>query len=114
MGKINSKAKGRTYEQQIRKELRETFYPDCERSSYVSKYEDDVAKGDLVNTGNMFRFQLKATEKAPNFQEVLKEMKDDHKINCVFHKRNRKGEVVVMSKEDFYAVISMLKMNGIL
>ena len=67
----------------------------------------DDLKVDLVNTGR-FSLQLKATEKAPNFQEVLKSMPDIG-INVVFHKRNRTGEVVIMSKEDFYSLLSELK-----
>jgi hypothetical protein len=109
---MNSRNKGHNYERQIRKELRERFYPDCETSRYVSKYVDDVEKTDLVNTG-MIRFQLKAMEKFPNFFDVLDSMPDDERYNVIFNKRNRKGEIVVMSKEDFYEILNILKSNNI-
>lgn len=108
---MNARNKGNSYEREIRKELLE-FYPDCLTSRYASKYADDVLKTDLINTG-MFNMQMKATEKAPNFQQVLSTMPTDHNFNVVFHKRNRQGEVVVLSKHDFYELLNIMKSNGI-
>jgi hypothetical protein len=108
---MNARNKGNAYERAIRKELRERFYPNCETSRYGSKYADDVLKTDLINTG-FLSIQCKATEKAPNFQEVLSTMPNDDKYNLIFHKRNRMGEVVVMSKCDFYELLAMIKNNG--
>jgi hypothetical protein len=104
---MNSKKKGTTYEIKIRLELRDRFYPGCETSRYASKMTDD-AKVDFVNTGR-FNIQAKATEKAPNFQETLASMPVDNRINAVFHKRNRQGEVVVMDKKDFYEILGILQ-----
>ena len=112
MGKINSKQKGKVYEQAIRKELSEKFYPDCKRSSYVSKYEDDILKKDITETG-FLNIQLKATEKFPNFFDVLESMPDDGNYNIIMNKRNRKGEIVVMSKGDFYELLTILRASGV-
>jgi len=35
-------------------------------------------------------------------------MPKDNNYNVIFHKRNRLGEVVVMTKEDFYDILQML------
>jgi len=62
----------------------------------------------------MLNIQAKATESTPSYHSLLKEMPDDNNYNVIFHKRNNRGEVVVLSKEDFYQIIEMLKFNGII
>ena len=42
------------------------------------------------------------------------ELIDDNNYNTIFHKRNRKGEVVVMTKQDFYDLMQMLISTGVL
>ena len=112
MPKINSKAKGNTFEREIAKELRERFGWDVVTSRSESKRMDDACV-DLMGIP-LFSLQLKAWEKSPPLHDTLQSMPDDTNINCVFWKKNRKGTVVVMEKDDFYAIVSMLKMNGIL
>jgi len=41
-------------------------------------------------------------------------MPNNENYNLIFHKRNNKGEVVVMSKNSFYALIEKLRFNGII
>lgn len=60
---------------------------------------------DLVNTGNL-NVQCKAVEGNLKYHDILKEMPDEEgQINVIFHKKNRKGVVVILSKDDFYQMI---------
>jgi len=109
---MNSRNKGHTYERQIRKELRKYYYPDCETSRYASKYTDDVEKRDFTKSG-FLGIQAKALERTPPYHDILSEMPDDDKYNVIFHKRNHKGEVVVMKKEDFYELLDIMLAHGV-
>jgi DNA modification methylase len=107
MTKINGKKKGNAYECTKSKELKEFFGEDVITSRSESKNLDDQGV-DLVHT-DPFYFQLKAVESGINYHKVLKEMKQDpDHLNVVMHKRNRQGEVVAMSKEDFFRLLGML------
>lgn len=100
---MNARNKGNSYERKLAKELRE-FFPDCATSRYASKETDDK-KVDFVNTGG-WNIQAKAVEKFAGFHKLLDEMPQEAgQINLVFHKRNRKGEVVAMRKEDFFHLL---------
>jgi Holliday junction resolvase len=101
--KINARVKGCAFERQIAKELRELGWKDCVTSRYGSKEMDD-AKVDLLFT-NPYSIQIKATERTPSYHDILSEMPQNENINIIIHKRNRKGEVVVMWKSDFYKLI---------
>ena len=103
---INSRSKGTSYERKLAKEWRE-FGFNTKTSRYESKMLDDM-KVDLTNTG-IFNIQAKAVERlSPSYHDILDSMPKDNNYNCIFHKRNRKGEVVVMTKEDFYDIVQML------
>jgi len=98
---VKSKDKGNHYEQKIAGEFRLFLgMGGCVTSRSESKSRDDE-KVDLCNT-DPFNVQCKAWERAPSYHDVLSEMPEDGNINVIFHKRNRKGDVVVMRKEDFY------------
>ena len=109
--KINVRRKGHNYERKIRKELRKYLYPNCETSRFGSREADNEGK-DLINTG-MYNFQLKSWEAGPPYHKILKEMPNDGNYNVIFHHRKHKGEVVVMSKQDFYEILGIMKANGI-
>ena len=102
----SARQKGHAYERKIKNEFIEMGYSDCETSRYESKKLDD-AKVDLTNTG-IFHVQCKAVEILWSAHKTLSEMPTDEKINVVFHKKNRKGEVVSMTKEDFYRMIELI------
>ena len=108
---VNARNKGKGYELKIAEEFREILgYEDCVTSRSESKRLDDAGV-DLCNTG-FFQVQCKAWEKAPSYHDVLASMpQEEKKINVVFHKRNRKGEVVVMSKKDFYRMCIEMMMS---
>jgi len=104
MGKINNRKKGNQYETDLAVELRE-FFPEVVTSRSESKRTDD--KGvDFCYTAP-FNIQAKAWERAPSYHAVLKEMPDwDGNMNVIFHKKNHKGTVVIMTKETFYKLIN--------
>lgn len=109
----NSRKKGNTYELKIAKEFRDFGFVKCKTSRYESKMLDDM-KVDLTNTG-FFNIQCKAVEKlSSSYHDIIESMPKDNNYNVIFHKRNRKGEVVVMSKEDFYEIVEILIKSGIL
>ena len=103
----NGRNKGNSYERKLAKEFREMGFSDCKTSRYESKMLDDM-KVDLTNTG-FFNVQAKAVERlSPTYHEIIKSMPKDSNYNVIFHKKNHKGEVVVMSKDDFYEIVEML------
>lgn len=108
---IHSKNKGNAYERKIANEMKELGWQSCETSRYASRKTDDL-KIDLVGT-DPFNIQCKAMERTPNLFDELDNMPDwDKKINTIFHKKNRRGDIVVMRKEDFYRIIKALQKNG--
>lgn len=102
MRKNNSRAVGNAYERQIRLEFIELGWKDCKTSRYASREHDDQ-KVDLVHT-EPFNVQIKRWSSAPAYQTVLSEMPNTG-INIIIHKKPNKGEVVVMSKKDFFMLL---------
>ena len=101
---INSRDKGHAYERKLAKEFRKLGYAECRTSREVSKIRDNMGV-DLCGLPD-FNVQAKAVEKLGSVHEILKSMpKEEGVTNVVFHKRNRKGEVVSIKKEDFYKLI---------
>lgn len=110
MSGAKSRNKGHRYERKIRREFVKLGWEECNTSRYESwKMDDD--KVDLVHT-EPFNVQCKAQESGVNYEKLLTEMPEDSNYNVVFHKRNRR-ETITMSKDDFYALLQMLKQNGI-
>lgn len=89
----------------------EKGFSECQTSRNESKKRDDE-KVDLCGT-EPFNIQCKAVQSI-NLHTVLSEMPDESNYNLVFHKRDRKGEVVAMMKEDFYELLDMLIKNKII
>lgn len=105
--KINARQKGNAYERKIAQEFRELGYKDCSTSRLESKKRDDMGV-DLVNTG-MFNIQCKAVERLGLHHTIIDKMPNEKdKINLIFHKVNRKGEVVTMTKESFYFLLNLI------
>lgn len=68
----------------------------------------DDQKVDLTHTDPWFT-QCKAQERGIYPHDILDSMPRTDNINVLFHKRNRKGEVVSMRKEDFYKVVKLVR-----
>jgi len=113
MTKINARNKGFGYERKLVIELRKLFGNDSIGTARNLNRIQDSLKNDIVNIP-MFNAQAKATENTPPYHQLLKEMPTNENYNIIFHKRNRKGEVVVMSKGDFYEIIKMLRTEKII
>ena len=112
MKKNNSRSVGHTYERQLRLELINLGWDKCQTSRYASRETDD-ANVDYVNTPP-YNIQAKRWKSAPSYHEVLASMPDNGNYNVIIHKHPNKGEVVVMSKADFYAMVEKLKFNQII
>jgi len=110
--KNNSRAVGNAYERQIRLEFIALGWDKCQTSRYASREQDD-ANVDLCGTVP-FNVQIKRWKSAPSYHEILKSMPQDSNYNVIIHKRPNKGEIVAMSKEDFYELVEQLKSNGII
>ena len=112
MKKNNSRSVGHAYERQLRKEFIALGWDKCQTSRYASRETDD-ANVDFVGTPP-FSIQAKRWTSAPSYHEVLSSMPNDENYNVLFHKRPNKGEVVVMDKATFYALVEKLKYNHII
>lgn len=106
MGKINARNKGNSYELKVIRELNSMYWPGAVSSRSESKRKDDAGI-DICYT-DPYNIQCKAVERLGNIHQVLNSMPKDENINLVFHKRNRQGEVVSMTKEDFYKIIKQI------
>lgn len=109
---INSKKKGNAYECKIAVELRDLGFEGAVTSRYASKKRDDE-KVDLMHT-EPFNVQCKAWKSAPNLHIELSKMPKDGNYNVIFHKRPYKGDIVAMTKEDFYELLKLLKVEGVI
>ena len=112
MSKNNSRAVGNAYERAIRLEFISMGYDKCQTSRYASK-EKDSQLVDLCGI-DPWNVQIKRWSHAPAYQDVLKSMPQDNNYNIIIHKKPNKGEVVVMDKSTFYALVEKLKFNGII
>ena len=74
---INSRNKGRAFEQRIARIWVSLFGGVVERSSYVSKKRDDAGV-DLIGT-EPFNVQCKAVEQSMNIHSILERMPVDYK-----------------------------------
>jgi arsenate reductase-like glutaredoxin family protein len=109
---MNARKKGHDYERKIKNEFKSLGYQNCETSRYASRILDDQ-KVDLFGT-DPFNVQCKAVEKLGSVHNILKEMPDDKNYNLIFHKKNNQGEVVILTKEDFYKILTVLKDNNLI
>ncbi len=99
---VNARNKGHAYERRIINELKE-IWPDAVSSRSESKRLDDAGV-DICYT-DPFYFQCKAVERGINLRDVLDHMPDKDQFNVVLWKQNRKEELAVMSKKDFYKIL---------
>lgn len=104
---MNARTAGHSYERKLAQELREIGFDSCVTSRAESKTRDDQGV-DLCHTGPL-NIQAKRWKSAPSYHTTLDAMPDEPgQINCIFHKRPNKGEVVVMAKTDFLELAETL------
>ena len=108
----SARDKGNQYERKIVIECKQLGFEKALTSRNESKTKDD-AKVDLCFT-DPFNIQCKAVEKLGSYFDILDSMPEDENYNVIFHKKNFKGEIVVLRQEDFYEIIKMLKTEKII
>lgn len=110
---VNSRNKGHSFELETMHEYRKWF-PKCLTSRNESRSRD-AEKVDLCYT-DPFNIQCK---NYANFSwakaiETIKEMPDESNYNILHLKITRKGDLICMSKEDWYEIVWILKSNEII
>lgn len=109
---INARKKGHAFELEVVKWMKEAGYEEAMTTRLGSKMLDDQ-KQDIMNTGNLI-IQCKAVESL-NVHKAYNEMPDKKGMfNILFHKKNRQGTLVTMSKDDWLEWLGMLLQNDIL
>jgi hypothetical protein len=110
---IRNRRAGHTYERQLAEEYRELGYLDCTTSRYSSRKKDDW--GIDLDCTIPFCVQAKYYKNQPNFSEVIDDMRVlPDEIKLVHFKRNKgkgqkKDELVILKKEDWYTIVKWLK-----
>lgn len=119
---VNWRKKWNNYEVLIAKELRELGFKDCITSRCWSKATDDLGI-DLLHT-SPWLVQCKNYKSFPaskiidSLQYIENSKKssklvDSQDIAIVCTKITHKGEIISMSKKDFYRIVKILKQNKI-
>jgi len=109
----NVRRAGHQYERDIRLELIEIFKDDSIQTSRYASKELDDQKVDIYGTEKYGLYvQCKRYKNNPNLFEILSSMPQVNGImNTVFWKKPRVGEIVSMTKEDFYSILNKLYGN---
>ena len=110
---INARRAGHQYERDLVKELKELLKDEEISTSRYSSRKLDDAKVDIFGTQKYgFHIQAKRYKNNPNLFEVLSEMPTDECINTIFWKKPHVGEIVCMTKQDFYELLITLVNEG--
>jgi AmiR/NasT family two-component response regulator len=110
---INARRAGHQYERDLVKELKELLKDEEISTSRYSSRKLDDAKVDIFGTQKYgFHIQAKRYKNNPNLFEVLSEMPTDGCINTIFWKKPHVGEIVCMTKQDFYELLITLVNEG--
>jgi len=98
------RTKGHAYEREVAQKFRDAGYPECVTSRSESKRTDDLGI-DLCYT-DPWQVQCKNQERiSPAPHDILAGMPQNHKFNVLFHKRSRKGTIVSMDEDTFWALL---------
>ena len=110
---INARRAGHQYERDLVKELKELLKDEEISTSRYSSRKLDDAKVDIFGTQKYgFHIQAKRYKNNPKLFEVLSEMPTDECINTIFWKKPHVGEIVCMTKQDFYELLITLVNEG--
>ena len=111
-GGLGVRVRGFNYERKIAIEFRKMGWHDCVTARAESRNKDSL-KCDILNI-NPFNVQTKCKNNFGNPLPILSEMPQGENYNIVFSKVVSKGEFITMTKNDFYELIQMLKVNQII
>ena len=107
MGKTNRK-KGHDLERQIAKEFRGLGWKNAMTSRAGDRSKDNLGL-DVLNVSPL-NVQCKCHNVFKNPVLVLKEMpQEDSNYNILIMRVKNKGDYVIMTKEDFYEMLEVLK-----
>jgi hypothetical protein len=109
---VKARQKGANYELATIKRWHGLGWEQAVSSRSESRRLDD--KGVDICYLNPFNVQCKSWERAPSYHDVLASMPKDGNYNVLFHKKNRRGTVVVLTEEDFFKIVKLLVDNGII
>lgn len=110
---VNNRRAGHNLEREIAEEWRQMGFTSCTTSRYSSREMDDQCV-DLCGT-DPFYVQTKRYKSAPSYHAVLRDMpKDSDHYNVIIHRRPNQGDVAVMDKKTFYAMVYLLKQANVL
>ena len=106
------RTRGNSYERQVAEEMRELGWKKCCTSRAESRNKDSEGI-DLCNTTPL-NIQCKCLNIFKNPIEPLSKMPSNNGYyNVIFMKVVHKGEYVVLSKQDFYDMLEVLKTEDI-
>jgi len=111
-GGLGVRTRGFNYERQLVREFKKLGWLNAITARAESRNKDSL-KCDILNI-NPFNVQAKCKNNFGNPLPTLLEMPEDENYNIVFSKVVSKGEFIIMSKNDFYEIIQMLKVNQII
>jgi hypothetical protein len=105
----NARRVGHQYERDVARELRELLSDEKIKTSRYASKELDDNKVDISGTQKYgLNIQCKRYKNTPNLFEVIGSMPQDGDINTIFWKKPNRGELVIISKKDFYHIIKKL------
>lgn len=109
----HSRNKGAAFERKLAIEFREMGWEKAKRHLEFQAEEAELGQ-DLDGT-DPFMIQAKCYAKPPNPLTILAQIKEQQgKFKLGIIKQTNKGEYIVMHKEEFYELLSMLKKEEII
>ena len=109
---INSRTKGHAYERLLVQEYRKLWFDECITSRAWDRSMDERWV-DLLST-EPFYIQAKnyTNLSCGKCYDILGDMPHETNYNVLHAKIKHKWEMVIMSKEDWYEIVEILKGNG--
>lgn len=100
---MNSNLKGKTFEREIARYLREHGYTDARRGQ---QYKGGADSPDVVGIKG-YHIEAKRTERFDLYGALEQSTRDaaDREIPIVIHRKNGKKSVVILTLDDFMEVI---------
>ena len=109
----NNRRKGHQWERDVIKRLRALGIR-CETSRFASRKTDDAKVDVFIEDGTALNIQCKCHNAFKNVAPVLAEMPEDNNYNIVLMKVQRDNAYAILTVDDFFEILGMLKSNDIL
>ena len=105
MSGMKSKNKGKQYEREIAKYLKEHGYNECRRTSQFCGQSGDAS--DVVGLPHIHIECKHYKNRAFDYdwlKQAIRDNHDENKIPCVFHRIDREESLVTMRLDDFISL----------